>query len=65
MYQFNLDLGKAMFTSEQETKNITWTTEYLTRIQEVNVVFFISKNDEEQDDIKLTLEKECLFFKSI
>lgn len=29
-----------MFTSEQETKNITWTTEYLTRIQEVNVVFF-------------------------
>lgn len=55
-----------MFTSEQETKNITWTTEYLTRIQEVNVVFFlISKNDEEQVDIKLTLEKECLFFESI
>lgn len=40
-----------MFTSEQETKNITWTTEYLTRIQEVNVFFFISKNDEEQVDI--------------
>lgn len=54
-----------MFTSEQETKNITWTTEYLTRIQKVNVVFFISKNDEEQVDIKLTMEKECLFFESI
>lgn len=54
-----------MFTPEQETKNKTWTTEYLTRIQKVNVFFFISKNDEEQDDIKLTLEKECLFFKSI
>lgn len=57
-----------MFTSEQE-KNLKHNMNYCMSILHVSkkltCVFFSSKNDEEQVDIKLTLEKECLFFESI